>query len=67
MVLVVGGILTAINQGDHLVRGEVDGGIALRIRLTSLELEDQAFACTSCAPGSPQARRLRDQSVEHVV
>lgn len=34
--LIVGAILTAINQGDRLVRGEIDGAMAWKIGLTFL-------------------------------
>ncbi|MCI0346649.1 MAG: nitrate/nitrite transporter NrtS [Chloroflexi bacterium] len=34
--LVVGAILTAINQGDRLLRGELDAAMGLRIGLTFL-------------------------------
>ncbi|MER3419167.1 MAG: hypothetical protein C4290_00980 [Chloroflexota bacterium] len=32
--LLVGSVLTAINQGDHLLRGEVTGGVVLKMGLT---------------------------------
>ncbi len=32
--LLVGSVLTAINQGDHVLRGEVTRGVALKVALT---------------------------------